>query len=65
MKYKRKLLVLIICIASGLIASYIMSDTKYSDFINGIVGLAIGFFAGNSIEHVSKAARSKNDKNKV
>lgn len=53
LKYKRKLLVLVICIATGFCAAFIMGEAHYKIFVEGIVWLSGGFFMGNAAEHVS------------
>ena len=56
-KYKRKLIVLIICIIVGLGAGYIMPESKYKIFFENIVYIAIGFFITNAGEHFAKALK--------
>ncbi len=63
-KYKRKLLVFILCILVGIGAAFIMEDAKYKIFFENIVWIAIGFFISNAGEHFAKSIR-KSDNNNV
>lgn len=64
MQYKRKLLVLLICILIGVISSFIMELEQFRIFLDGVVNLSYGFFAGNAAEHISKSIGGRNG-NKV
>ena len=51
---QRKVLIFIICIIAGMVSSIFMKFEIYKIFLDNLVWLAVAFFAGNALEHVSK-----------
>jgi hypothetical protein len=59
MKQQRKVMIFFLCLVSGIVASIFMPEGHYKIFMDGIIWLAAGFFAGNAFEHFSSAFRAR------
>lgn len=62
---QRKVIIFMVCLAAGISASFFMKLEFYQVFLNNLIWLAGGFFAGNAVEHFgtsfSRRWTGKND----
>ena len=55
----RKVSIFVISIVISIVISFVMELAYYQAFLNFLLWLAIGFFAGNGIEHVANKIKAR------
>lgn len=56
-EYKRKIIIFVVSVLVIIVMSFFMTENLYSDFVQGVVLLAAGFFAGNGVEWIGRGMR--------
>ena len=55
----RKISIFLISVAISIVISFVMELGYYQTFLNFLLWLAIGFFAGNGIEHLANKIKAQ------
>lgn len=59
-KYQRKMVVFGVTLIVAILATFFMKIEFYGKFLDAIVMIAVGFFAGNGLEHIGEGLSKKN-----